>query len=271
MKIRLISDLHYDKYDDIQELFEKLNVYFSKINPDEEILIVAGDIGFATEKNTEGETVLRKGYIEVLKYLKSRWKYIILIPGNHEYYTSTVPIVKTNDLISNECEKMGIEFLNKDIVEMFGITFIGCTLWSPMTEKAYAKLNKKNWSFIEYENLISLHDEHKKWLENTLEKYNSKNTYNEKIIVITHYLPSPKLIHYKYNHYQPPIEKSAYCSDLSKICGKYDHLMRFWFYGHSHMSVFRRLYNTCLYFNHPIGNPWENGDSMIIQESLPLE
>jgi UDP-2,3-diacylglucosamine pyrophosphatase LpxH len=139
-KIRLISDLHYDKYPDIQDLFEKLDFYYHNVDKDNEILIVAGDIGIATEQNELNETVIRKGYSQVLKYLKSRWNHIIIIAGNHEYYTAKCSVVEVNNLISNECERHMIEFLNKDVFEIDGYVFIGCTLWSPVKRSIFENL-----------------------------------------------------------------------------------------------------------------------------------
>jgi predicted XRE-type DNA-binding protein len=46
--------------------------------------------------------------------LRKRWKHIIIVAGNHEYYTSGVKVEIVNNLISNQCESMGIDFLNKD-------------------------------------------------------------------------------------------------------------------------------------------------------------
>jgi UDP-2,3-diacylglucosamine pyrophosphatase LpxH len=272
--IRLISDLHYDKYPDIQDLFEKLDFYFPKVL-DNEILIVAGDIGFAVESGEDGEVKIREGYIKVLKYFRSRWKHIIIVPGNHEYYTSKTSIEKVNNLISNQCESMGIEYLNKDAVELFGYTFIGCTLWSPMKKHVFDGVKKENWNFIQYDELLELHYNHKQWLENILEKYKTKSDSNgaylrDKIIVITHYLPSEKLLSRKYRTENYNKGKSAYVADLDSVIYRYNFLIPFWFCGHSHTSEYRRFNNTIVTNCGVIGNPWEQGDSPIFQDVFEL-
>jgi predicted phosphohydrolase len=272
-KIRLISDLHYDKYPDIQDLFEKLDFYYHNVDKDNEILIVAGDIGIATEQNNKGETVIREGYSKVLKYLKSRWNQIIIIAGNHEYYTAKCSVEHINTLLSNECEKYMIDFLNKDIVEIDGYIFMGCTLWSPMKRSLFEKLNPKNWSFINHNELINLHNNHKEWLERNLEKYKQKSDSNgaclrDKIIVITHYLPSQNLLHPKYTRGEYKYTTSAYVSNLESLIFDYHFLIPLWFCGHSHTPRFYRIKNTLL-CNLALGNPWE-ADTMLFQDTFDL-
>lgn len=273
-KIRLISDLHYDKYPEITDLFEKLDFYYHNVDKNNEILIVAGDIGIATEQNDIGETVIREGYVNVLKYLKSRWNHIIIVPGNHEYYTAKCSVEKVNNIISNECEKFQIEFLNKDIAEIDGYIFIGCCLWSPMKKSLFENLNPKNWSFINHTELINLHNNHKEWLSNSLEKYKKLSDENnrylkDKIIVITHYLPSYNILHPKYRKGEYKNTTSAYVCDLEDVISKYHFLTPFWFSGHSHTPRFYRIKNTLL-CNLAIGNPWEC-DTILFQDTFDLK
>jgi UDP-2,3-diacylglucosamine pyrophosphatase LpxH len=278
-KLRIFSDLHYDKYPDINDLFEKLDFYYQNVDKDKEILILAGDIGISTEKNENGELKITQGYSQVLKYLKSRWNRIILVAGNHEYYTSgsdsytTSTFSEVNNLISNECEKYMIDFLNKDMIEINGFTFMGCTLWSDMNKDLFYKLNDKNWNFTNYEELIETHNNHKEWIEKNLEKFNqrhksSEKVYENKVIVITHYLPTFSLLHNKYMNGKYAKTTSAYVCDLDNLIEKYDFLVPVWICGHSHMTRYSRIGKTFL-FNCPIGNPWES-DNYIFQDTIDL-
>jgi predicted phosphohydrolase len=271
--LRIFSDIHYDKYPDIQDLFEKLDFYYPNVNKEKEILILAGDIGIATEINELGKLCIRPGYTQVLKYLKSRWNRVILVPGNHEYYTSKGSVVDVNNLISNECEKFMIDFLNKDVLELNGYVFLGCTLWSHTKKEVFDELNPKNWSFIDYEGLITLHNTHKQWLENNLEKYKIRNEQNKeslkgKVIVITHYLPTSKLLHPKYTRGDYAKNQSAYVSNLDDMIRNYNFLIPIWICGHSHMTRYSRIGKTLL-FNCPVGNPWEE-DNYIFQDTIDL-
>ncbi len=272
-KLRIFSDLHYDKYPDINDLFEKIDFYYKDVDKENEILIIAGDIGFSVEKNDEGVLKIRPGYTQVLKYLKSRWNKIILVPGNHEYYTSGASIAEVNNLISNECERFMIDFLNKDVVEIDGYIFMGCTLWSPMKKTIFEHHNKENWNFISYEELIETHNSHIEWIERNLEKYKIRSDSNngvlrDKIVIITHYLPSFSLLHPKYKRGVYAKNQSAYVCDLDELISKYNFLIPIWICGHSHMTRYSRIGKTFL-FNCPIGNPWES-DNFILQDTIEL-
>lgn len=274
-KIRIFSDLHYDKYPDINDLFEKLDFYYKNVDKENEILVVAGDVGIATMTNESGETVINPEYSKVLKYLKSRWNRIILVPGNHEYYTSKVSVEKVNTIISNECEKYMIDFLNKDIVEIYGYTFLGCTLWSPMKYSVYETLSKKNWSFIDYDGILKLHQEHRDWLEYNLEKLRIKSDANgafmrNKVIVITHYLFSDRILDEKFRTGNYPKFESAYVANLEDLIYKYYFLTPFWICGHTHISRYHKFKGTqTLGLCFPVGNPWEC-DHVICQEAFDL-
>lgn len=282
-KLRIFSDLHFNKYPDIKDLFEKLDFYYKNVNKDEEILIIAGDIGVATEKDELGNLRINSGYSQVLKYLKTRWNRVILIPGNHEYYESGEiilndeisenKIIEVNNLISNECEKYMIDFLNKDIIEIDGYTFMGCTLWSDMDKSLFDKLNRKNWNFTTHSELIETHKNHKEWIERNLEKFKMRDdsnikSYSDKVVVITHYLPTFSLLHSKYTRGKYTHTTSAYVCDLDCLIEKYDYLVPIWICGHSHMTRYSRIGKTFL-FNCPIGNPWES-DNYIFQDTIDL-
>lgn len=283
-KLRIFSDLHFNKYPDIKDLFEKLDFYYKNVNKEEEILIIAGDIGIATKKDSEGNLTINEGYSQVLKYLKSRWNKIILVPGNHEYYESGADdlnenknlnsrITEVNNLISNECERNMIDFLNKDMIEIDGYTFMGCTLWSDMNKDLFDKLNIKNWNFITHSELIKTHNSHKEWIERNLEKFRNRErtqnkVYSDKVIMITHYLPTFSLLHSKYTRGKYAHTTSAYVCELDSLIKKYNELIPIWICGHSHMTRYARIENTFL-FNCPIGNPWES-DNYIFQDTIDL-
>lgn len=261
MEIRLMSDLHVEYYKTSKELTDKITRYYPDIKKETEILIVAGDIGRAF--NGDKPDVK---YIETLKYLASRWKNIILVPGNHEWYSSTIPMSQVNDYISNQCEKLGIEYLNKDVLQKWGYTFIGCTLWTDITYTAYKRLNPEHKTFITYNELKQLHRNHVEWIQTSLEKV---KRHNGQSVVITHHLPSKDLIHDKYLHPRFAVSESAYSTDLNFLIHRYSPQIKYWFCGHSHMSNCTRIDETILLLN-PLGNPDEEGESDIIYETLPL-
>jgi len=259
MELRVISDIHVNFYDNAAPVIDKLNQLFPKINPDKEILIIPGDIGQIVNKNNQFD----EKYYDVLKYLKSRWKYIIIVAGNHEYY-GCQNMSYASDLLTNICEKMGIEFLNKDSVEMFDYTFIGCTLWSNLNKDYWNEIEHKYSSFTDCESLCNLHKNNVEWLDKTLDKYK-----NKKVVVITHHLPSKKLISGHFNHSKYDISNTCYYSNLDWIIKKYSKNMIYWFCGHSHISELMVHKKTIIYLN-PLGNPKDFNKQQIYKDTLPI-
>ena len=263
--IRIISDLHVEFYDTSEQLIERLESYFPKQSYDE-TLIVAGDVGTVYETNGD----VSKKYIDILKYLRKKWKNkIILVPGNHEYYFAT-SVSQVNDTLSNLCTQNGIEFLNKEFLEIDGYFFVGCTLWTKMNSKTFNKMNPGHKTFVKnHEEVVELHRNHLDWLTKTLEKLKNRNVGN-KIIVISHHLPSHTLVHSKYLTDNYIKTQSAYSTNLDYLIGKYNDNIKFWFCGHSHMSQYFMFGNTFLFLN-PIGNPWEAGESEVYLETFDLD
>lgn len=255
MKLRIISDIHVNFYENELPVIEKLNRYFKNIDYDNEILIIAGDVGIANEDK----------YIEVLKFIRSKFKYIILVPGNHEFYTHTNQH-KINDDLANLCEKLGIEYLNKDTVELFGYTFVGCTLWSDLNQKYWYSMNPLIYTcFKSYESFVSTHKNHVEWLDKTLSKLNT-----DKVIVITHYLPSKKLIAGEFSQPQYAISNTAYFTDLEWMIQKYRNKLVYWFCGHSHITEVMKINKTIVYLN-PMGTPGDEHKTKVYTGTLPIE
>ena len=107
MKIKILSDLHTE--------FEEFQG--SGFIPDEsncDVTIMAGDIA----TGTKAITWLMDNYI----------KPVIYVAGNHELYGNTYP--KLFNKIREECAGTNIFFLEDGHINIDGINFIGCTLWS---------------------------------------------------------------------------------------------------------------------------------------------
>lgn len=68
MEIQVYSDLHLEFY----------KKYYPLIEPKAEILLLLGDIGKISSKN----------YLEFIKDCSTKFKYILIVLGNHEYYHS---------------------------------------------------------------------------------------------------------------------------------------------------------------------------------------
>lgn len=258
MKIRLISDTHVNFYSSSKPLIEKLDKYFPKIDSKNELLILAGDIGQATRGVN-----LEPKYVEMLEYFKSRWEHIILVPGNHEWYNSIVTFQTVDSMIRRECKRLGIIYLNKNTYEYKDYVFVGCTLWSRVHPKYWPFMKYKYENFLPYEDMLRINDDHISWIDNTLYKLQ-----NKKVIVITHHLPTQKLIGGIYTEPKYRLSNTGYYTNLEWLIKKYP-FIEYWFCGHSHINKLATVDKTVLYLN-PIGTPKDEDPAQVYRETLEI-
>lgn len=266
MKFRIISDIHSDYYQGLQfgdvlqptleKLIENLNSLYPEIDKDE-ILIVAGDLGVLMTYKKEISDI----YIQILKYLKSRWNQVILVPGNHEYYYGSIPEV--NFRLKSICEELNIHYLQKNTLELDGYTFVGCVLWSDLSYNDWININSKmKRLFKNYKNHKQEFVDNLKWLTATLKNYRSRDN----VIVITHYPPIRDLIHTKILE-NDRTRLSSMANDLDKIIINNQLKPKLWICGHSHETVKLEKFGIQFYLN-PLGGYFENRNSPVTNELL---
>ena len=223
MIIQYMSDLHLEK--------NNKRVRFCRfINHNADVLVLCGDIGSLYEP-----MILYK----FLKYCSKFYKFILYIPGNHEFYK---PIHKNkisfeqlyNTLLKFQNTIPNLFILNRQCIIYGDYCIAGCILWSKlsielptyykitdMTTSKYNKMNKKDVSFI------------KKMI-----KYCKRKSL--KLIMLTHYPPSQLLM----NKYKPmDIHNSLYYNNLDYLLN--DQNINIWIYGHNH-------YNKKIYINNTL-------------------
>jgi UDP-2,3-diacylglucosamine pyrophosphatase LpxH len=284
MKFRIISDLHVEFYAHPQTLQTKLNKLYpqcDKTKNHDEILVIAGDLGVAGSGISKFS--MNEEYKSMLEYFAKKWNTVILVPGNHEYYDRDrcCKLEHVDAMIEFECKKLGIIFLNKDVVKIKGtnkesIYILGCTLWSNASANAYKGMNDKLRAILSHKELVSTHNEHKDWLETTIRsiqrKERDKNPktsgqgYCPKLFIITHHLPLQELTHPKYLTPKYKALNSAYASDLSHLIDstnlhihqdKLHHSICFWCCGHTHEMTKTTLKGIQFFIN-PMGYPRES-------------
>lgn len=268
MRLTVISDIHVEFYKDPRSLQRKLDDLFTDICK-EDILLLVGDVGVAGDC----KLMMDSNYKAILEFIAKRWNYVIMIPGNHEYYdrNRSCSLDDIDEMIRTECNKLGILFLNKNVavLERKGetpIAFIGCTLWSDATKKAYSMMNDKLKAILNHDELIQIHSEHRDWLDRKLEEYSKQNY---KIVVLTHHLPLVELTHPKYLEEKYQQVNSGYCSDLSDIIKKYSESIDLWCCGHTHEFTETKKYGVRFYIN-PMGYPRESRETEIGTKTLRI-
>lgn len=209
VKIQIASDLH----------LEFSYIILDYTNAD--ILVLAGDIHSDIGK-------LKKYILQILKANKNIQ--IILVAGNHECYSKTVPetIKKMNRLfnedknISNRCH-----FLQDDFVIVHGIKFLGCTLWCDPPEIYWDKISKK---ISDFSNIKEYSMNDCVMLFKNSVKFIEQNCSSElPLIIVTHFSPSFSSI----NKIYAGLELNYYfASDIE------DTILfakpKLWIHGHTH-------------------------------------
>ena len=175
VKFRILSDLHLEFYEKTKDLFSNIVL----TNQDcESYLILAGDIGYPlTQKNavnhgsTTNTTRLSGLYIDLLNYFKSKFKGVILVAGNHEYYECRCLGINPNAVdvaLYDICQATGVIFLQKDSVQIEpGLWVHGCTLFSDVTFADSQQMNDVS-NIASRDTIVNIHKDHMNWLCNTL-------------------------------------------------------------------------------------------------------
>lgn len=248
VKINYLSDIHSEFYKQLK--FEKI----FNFDGTGEILCLCGDIGYPEHKI----------YEKFLEYCSKNFKHIFLVPGNHEYYSNknTKTIQSTNILLQNLCDKFNnVYFMNNKIkyLEEYQLYFIGSTLWTEIPYDKYYTIDNYNdfkKIYYEYENskfilnpdyLNFLNSESIDFLTESINIHKNDNK-----IILTHHLPTYKIISEKYKNCGYNYFFANNLDDLIK-----NNNINIWLCGHSHTPNIINLDDTIIALN-PIGYPNEN-------------
>ena len=234
VKIQIISDLHLEFMDKLPDFLHNFRMT--------DYLFLAGDIGYPNYPN------FKEGlFYQFISWCCDNYIKVFYVMGNHESYNCDM--IHIRESLSNiSKEKLNFIFLEKGIVSNIeSYKVIGCTLWSHPDKEAFIYMNDRNFikindKKIKREDIINLHQQDKKWINNNVDK----NT-----IVLTHHLPSFNLIHNDLQNNDFQKRNTGYASDSDNLLKK----SKVWIFGHTHRYSDIILYETrCIcnphgYFN----------------------
>lgn len=214
MKLHILSDLHNE---------------FSVFDPiaiDADVVVLAGDIA----KKTSGIHWARDSFPD---------KKIIYVPGNHEFYD-----VQREDMLAVmriEARRCGMHLLDNDEVIIYGVRFLGATLWTDFNLFGEAE---KPWAIHEGQRCLSdfrlihegvmmftprrsieLHEQSLAWLTAKLDE-----PFEGKTVVVTHHLPSTLSV---VDRFKESAVTACFASNLDYLFGKMD----LWVHGHTHDNL----------------------------------
>ena len=208
MKIRLISDVHHEFYEDAR-------LY---VNKGEDVLVIAGDLH-----------VGRINCWSALKRFANEVKHVVYVPGNHEYYRQDIN--EFDDYIRRFSAGTNIHFLNPGLVRLEDVTFIGAALWTNFSNSDHMMFTCvpnisdfqliNNFSGIR---CVDLYNKHSAYIKQAYEQKEGKK------VIVTHFLPDRSCIAEQYrgpnalNHYFAN-NLGNWIVDLQDTT---------WLYGHTH-------------------------------------
>jgi hypothetical protein len=225
--IQYSSDLHIDK-------FPKGTSFYSFITPVAPILILAGDVCPA----------LHTLFTPFLTWCSRHWHTVILVAGNHEYYCKEQIIVPHTEIdvrIYAITERLKniiyLQNAGKYVIPNTNITVIGSTLWSHIDENIHEEIRGKKGEYryiyvgpekpATPHDITALHTSHKAALRAAIQSTPD----NQTIIVITHHMPTERLLE---PEYRQEAWRSCYASCDEDLFSKQIHT---WICGHGHRST----------------------------------
>lgn len=127
MRIQLLSDLHLELHPE----------FMPQPAPGVDVLVLAGDIGSYQTGSLLTEDDFGLARFSPLR-AGSPWPRVLFTPGNHEF--DSLEFADTYARLRQICQSLGIEWLEREVVTIDAVRFVGTTLWSDFD--AFAKAEK---------------------------------------------------------------------------------------------------------------------------------
>jgi predicted phosphohydrolase len=232
MKFQLVSDLHLEFCENIPN-----------ITPKADYLILAGDVGYPNSDI----------FTDFMKDVYSKFKKVFFVAGNHEYYNKLNK--DENDiLIQNLSNEIGFEYLNNKVYKLDDLDIIGSTLWTQcndMKEFGLLKMFMNDYNYIKKDNKSITPFDTGRWHYDSIKFLEKELKKDGKKLVITHHLPSYKMINQKY------INNPANCGFATNLEHLFNNNIVAWCAGHTHEPFEGIIHNVPCYVN-SVGYPNEN-------------
>ena len=259
MLVQLLSDLHLE-----------VDPTFSPVPaPDADVLVLAGDIGGQGRGDGSGSKLNRDDPFGLSRFSPKlgHWPTPVLyVPGNHEYDGGDLDTIHAR--LHQECLNLGITWLDRRVVEIANVRFIGATLWTDyealsqwpddMPGAMTHNMQTRDLAYraagyamriaattirgepFDAPAAAALSRDHQTWLRDVL-----AISFEGKTVVVTHFAPSLKSADPRYG--LAP-STAGFCNGLDDLVAQ----ANVWLHGHLHCRVDYVL-NGCRVISNPLG------------------
>jgi len=222
MRIHILSDLHLE---------------FGSFTPPDahaDLVVLAGDVDIGVK----GVRWAKQAFPQVP---------VIYVPGNHEYYRQAFPSLL--EKLHAEAHGSSVRVLERDAVEISGITVLGCTLWtdfalhgdsligeriaaSVMTDYKLIRVSP-HYRRLRPRDTASVHRASVDWLRNEAAAQRGRQ------IMVSHHAPSALSLS---QEERVDLASAAYASNLESLIQ--DLRPALWVHGHLHHRCDYRVGET---------------------------
>jgi len=234
MKIAIASDLHLE-FGDLD--FD---------NPEgAEVLILSGDILVVEDlrehdaNNIMGEGTKSQRWHAFMQRCSERFPHVIFVLGNHEHYHGNFSSSKTK-LEQRFGYLTNLHVLERDVVKINDVTFVGGTLWTDMNNGDALTMYHMTTMMNDFRVIWNEGKGRKFRPQDAFEEHHLMKQYistvvegrpTEKFVVCGHHAPSHLSIHPRYGDDQ--IMNGGYYSDMSEFILDRPQV-KLWTHGHTH-------------------------------------
>ena len=268
MKIQLLSDLHLESHPH----------FVPEPAPGADLLVLAGDIG----SYQKGSLLVDPDFgLARFSPLHGWPTPVLFLPGNHEY--DGLDFDAAHERLRETCTRLGMVWLEREVVHLAGVRFVGTTLWTDFDalapspgdpgarlaqmlrarDKAFRAANfylRKNTSLRAGEPMLAqqLREQGlvcQQWLREALAQSHDGPT-----VVVTHFAPSLRSADPRYG-LTPGT--AGFCNNMDDLFPQVD----LWLHGHLHAPS-DYIHQGCRVVANPLGYAGKGEQAAFLPHSV---